>query len=78
MTQSKALDNRQVLEKAMIVLFGFLASGLLGFIRTGVVAGQFGIGSAADSFVAAQRIPEIIFTLVAGGAWLRGIAGPAQ
>jgi putative peptidoglycan lipid II flippase len=68
MAQSKALDNRQIIEKALIVLLGFLASGLLGFIRTGVLAGQFGTGAAFDSFVAAQRIPEIIFTLVAGGA----------
>lgn len=68
MSISKALDNRQVLEKALIVLFGFLASGVLGFIRTGVIAGQFGAGAAFDTFVAAQRIPEVIFTLVAGGA----------
>lgn len=68
MTTHKALDNRQVLEKAMIVLVGFLASGVLGFIRAGVIAGQFGTTPAADAFVAAQRIPEIIFTLVAGGA----------
>jgi putative peptidoglycan lipid II flippase len=65
---SKALDNRQIIEKALIVLFGFLASGLLGFVRTGVLAGQFGTSSALDTFYAAQRIPEIIFTLVAGGA----------
>ena len=68
MTQTKALDNRQVIEKALIVLLGFLASGVLGFVRTGVLAGQFGTTSAFDAFVAAQRIPEIIFTLVAGGA----------
>lgn len=68
MTDSKALDNRQVIEKALIVLLGFLASGLLGFVRTAVLAGQFGAGAAFDTFVAAQRIPEIVFTLVAGGA----------
>ena len=68
MTQSKALDNRQIIEKALIVLLGFLASGVLGFVRTGIIAGQFGTFAAADAFVAAQRIPEIIFTLVAGGA----------
>lgn len=68
MTKSKTLDNRQVTEKALIVLFGFLASGLLGFVRTAVVAGQFGAGAALDTFLAAQRIPELIFALVAGGA----------
>lgn len=68
MTRSNALTNRQVLEKAIIVLFGFLASGVLGFIRTAVLSGQFGTSAALDTFVAAQRIPETIFVLVAGGA----------
>ncbi len=68
MTETSALDNRQVIEKALIVLFGFLASGLLGFIRTAVLAGQFGTGAALDTFLAAQRFPEMIFVLVAGGA----------
>lgn len=68
MSQSNALNNRQVLEKAIIVLFGFLASGILGFVRTAVLSSQFGTSSALDSFYAAQRIPEIIFALVAGGA----------
>ena len=68
MTDSKALNSRQVIEKALIVLMGFVASGLLGFVRTAVLAGQFGTGAALDTFVASQRIPEMIFTLVAGGA----------
>ena len=65
---SAALDNRQVLQKAMIVLVGFLASGVLGFIREAVLARQFGVAAARDSFVAAQQIPELVFVLVAGGA----------
>ena len=65
---SAALDNRQVIQKAMIVLVGFLASGVLGFLREAVLARQFGAAAARDSFVAAQQIPEIVFVLVAGGA----------
>ena len=65
---SAALDNRQVIQKAMIVLVGFLASGVLGFVREAVLARQFGTAAARDSFVAAQQIPEIVFVLVAGGA----------
>ena len=65
---SAALDNRQVLQKALIVLVGFLASGLLGFLREAVLARQFGTAVARDSFVAAQQIPELVFVLVAGGA----------
>ena len=65
---SAALDNRQVVQKALIVLVGFAASGVLGFLRTAVLARQFGTGAAHDSFVAAQQIPELVFVLVAGGA----------
>ena len=68
MTDAKALDNRQVIEKALIVLFGFLASGLLGFVRAAALAGQFGAGAAHDAFLAAQQIPETVFVLAAGGA----------
>ncbi len=68
MSASNALDNRQVIEKALIVLVGFLASGLLGLLRIAVVGAQFGTGAALDAFATAQQIPETIFVLVAGGA----------
>ncbi|MYD11743.1 MAG: murein biosynthesis integral membrane protein MurJ [Chloroflexi bacterium] len=63
-----ALDNRQIIGKALIVLVGFLASGLLGLIRIAVVGAQFGTGAANDTFAAAQQLPETVFVLVAGGA----------
>ena len=63
-----ALDNRQVIEKALIVLVGFLASGALGLLRIAVVGAQFGTGAANDTFAAAQQLPETVFVLVAGGA----------
>ena len=68
MTQTAALDNREIIEKALIVLVGFLASGLLGLLRLAVVGAQFGTGAAYDAFAAAQQLPESAFVLVAGGA----------
>ena len=65
---NRALDNRQVSEKALIVLVGFLASGVLGLLRIAVVGAQFGTGAANDAFAAAQQLPETVFVLVAGGA----------
>ena len=65
---SGALDNRQIVQKALIVLVGFLASGLLGLLRIAVVGAQFGTGAANDAFAAAQQLPETVFVLVAGGA----------
>ena len=68
MRQSRALSNPQIARAALVVLLGFLASGLLGLVRTAVIAAAFGTGEALDAFVAAQRIPEALFVLVAGGA----------
>ena len=66
--RSKALSNRQIARAALVVITGFLASGLLGLIRTAVISATFGASDALDAFYAAQRIPETIFVLVAGGA----------
>ncbi len=68
MSQSRALNTSQLIRAALIVLLSFMASGVLGFVRTGVLSAQFGTSEAHDAFLAAQRIPEIIFVLVAGGA----------
>jgi putative peptidoglycan lipid II flippase len=66
--RSKALSNRQIARAALVVITGFLASGVLGLIRTAVISATFGATDALDAFYAAQRIPETIFVLVAGGA----------
>jgi putative peptidoglycan lipid II flippase len=65
---SRALNNTQILRAAAVVLFGFLASGVLGLVRTGAFSATFGASAELDAFYAAQRIPELLFTLVAGGA----------
>jgi putative peptidoglycan lipid II flippase len=64
----RALNNTQILRAALVVLLGFLASGVLGFIRTGAFSAVFGASAELDAFYAAQRIPELLFALVAGGA----------
>lgn len=68
MSKNQALENRQVVEKSLIVLVGFVASGLLGLLRIAIVGAQFGAGAALDAFSAAQQLPETVFVLVAGGA----------
>lgn len=62
------LNNAQIVRAALMVLLGFLASGVFGFVRVAIVSAQFGTSEALDAFYAAQRIPELVFTLVAGGA----------
>lgn len=62
------LSNRQIARAAAIVVGGFLASGVLGLVRTAVISVTFGAGPALDAFTGAQRIPETLYVLVAGGA----------
>jgi putative peptidoglycan lipid II flippase len=63
-----ALSNRQIARAAVVVVGGFLASGVLGLVRTAVVSQTFGAGAALDAFTGAQRIPEALYVVVAGGA----------
>jgi putative peptidoglycan lipid II flippase len=62
------LSNRQIARAALIVVVGFLASGVLGLLRTVILSVTFGAGVELDAFYAAQRIPELLYTVVAGGA----------
>ena len=67
-TPSRALTNAQIARAALVVLLGFMASGVLGLLRTAAFTAIFGASDVLDAFVAAQRVPEVLFVLVAGGA----------
>lgn len=41
---------------------------MLGVVRGAIINSTFGAGAELDAFLAAFRIPELLFTLVAGGA----------
>ncbi len=49
-------------------MLAFGAAKAVSLAQTFIIARTFGVGSAWDSFVTANRIPELIFTLIAGGA----------
>ena len=46
----------------------FILSNLVGLVRQILIANAFGTSRALDAFNAAQRLPDILFNLVAGGA----------
>lgn len=52
----------------LIVMIGWGASIVIGLIRQRIIAGQFGTGSALDAFTAANVVPELLFTMLSGGA----------
>jgi putative peptidoglycan lipid II flippase len=62
-----ASSNRQIARASVIVMATFLVSRLLGLLRDVVIGAQFGTSGDYDAYVAAFRIPDIIYTLIAGG-----------
>jgi putative peptidoglycan lipid II flippase len=52
----------------LVVTAAYLASRLLGYVRTAVISTQFGASPELDAYFAAFRIPDAIFQLVAAGA----------
>ncbi len=59
---------RNVARAGLIVSAAFLASRVLGWVRTLVIVRSGGSLSELDAFFAAFRIPDLIFQLVAAGA----------
>ncbi len=49
-------------------MFFFIVSRVLGLVREIAISYQFGTSSALDAYIAAFRIPDLLFNLVAGGA----------
>ena len=60
--------NRQIARAAGTVMFAFAFGQIVGLIRRILVAQAFGAGVELDAFVAANRVSETLFNLVAGGA----------
>lgn len=67
-TASSAPTTRHLLTSTGIVMFFFVISRVLGLGREIAISYQFGTSSSLDAYVAAFRIPDLLFNLVAGGA----------
>jgi putative peptidoglycan lipid II flippase len=53
---------------ATTVSLAFVASRALGLLREVVIGQQFGTSPELDAYIAAFRVPDILFQLIAGGA----------
>jgi putative peptidoglycan lipid II flippase len=60
--------GQQIAKAAVMVMALFALSRLLGVARQTVIAARFGTSGDLDAYLAAARIPETIFLVVAGGA----------
>ncbi|HPD40949.1 MAG TPA: murein biosynthesis integral membrane protein MurJ [Anaerolineae bacterium] len=62
-------ESRQRALRNMIIVMGaFALSRVLGLVRQMAFGYYFGAGEEMDAYVAAARIPELLFLVVAGGA----------
>jgi len=61
-------SGRQIARAATLVMALFVVSRLLGLVRQMIIGAMFGTSGELDAYMAASRIPEMIFLVVAGGA----------
>jgi putative peptidoglycan lipid II flippase len=66
--QAGAADKARIVRAAGLVMALFVASRALGLLREMVISHQFGTGGGLDAYLAAFRLPDILFQLIAGGA----------
>ncbi len=60
--------NRQIASAASKIMFAFVLSNLVGLVRQMLISDAFGTDRAIDAFYIAVAFPDLIFSLVAGGA----------
>jgi len=60
--------DRRVIVSALIVAAGFGVSNFTGVLDDFIVARVFGAGRELDAYYAAFGLPDLLFTLIAGGA----------
>ncbi len=66
--KGSAGDKAQIARAAGLVMALFVVSRALGLVREMVISHQFGTGGNLDAYLAAFRLPDILFQIVAGGA----------
>jgi putative peptidoglycan lipid II flippase len=67
-TNLKISANRQIARAAATVMAAFVLSNLVGLVRQILVSREFGTQQVIDAFNAAATFPDLLFSLVAGGA----------
>lgn len=68
MASSPPAANRSLTRSAFVVMIGLVLSSLVGLLRYVLVTRFFGTGTDYDAFNTANRLPEFLFNLMAGGA----------
>lgn len=61
------LHEFTITEASAILMVSFFISALLGAVRQALFNSQFGVSIEANAYYAAFRLPDTLFTLIAGG-----------
>lgn len=67
-TSATPRTTAQIARSTALVMLAFGAAKLISLFQTVIIAQEVGVGTAWDTFVTANRVPELIFTLISGGA----------
>ncbi len=59
---------RRLLRAASIIMVAFVVSRVLGLVREAVIGARFGAMDEYGAYLAAFRMPDLLFNLIAGGA----------
>ncbi|MBN1641965.1 MAG: murein biosynthesis integral membrane protein MurJ [Anaerolineae bacterium] len=68
MTTLAIARRRHLLRNTLLVGASFGLAAAAGLLRNAIIARQFGIGAALDAYYAAFKLPDFLFTVVAGGS----------
>jgi putative peptidoglycan lipid II flippase len=68
MTTQLSAAQREISRNVILVAAAFALAAATGLVRNMVIARQFGIGASLDAYYAAFKLPDLLFTVVAGGA----------
>ena len=67
-TRRAGADRNPIAASSAIVMGGFLASKAIGVVRQSIIASTFGASDQLDAYYAAFKLPDLLLTLIAGGA----------
>lgn len=61
-------SSRQIARSSGVVMVGFVLSAVTGLVSQILISRAFGTSPELDAFIAGNRLPEILFALIGGGA----------
>jgi len=67
-SETASSQTRRIASAALVVMIFFVFSRVTGLAREVVIGARFGTSPEYDAYLAAFRIPDLLFQLIAGGA----------